>query len=182
MANLLPEDNRSGLISEYRLRLATAGLALLAGVLIAATALLVPSFILTESRLQQKRTALSSAATTTSSTTTQESRNTLRRANQKLTLAATGTARSLQATDAVTLITETKPTGISVRRITIRYPDGQSGPTVDVSGVANTRSALLAYESRLTNSAQVQAVDLPIGTLASSENAEFSLAVTLQKL
>ena len=48
--------------------------------------------------------------------------------------------------------------------------------------IADTRDNLLGFEDSLENRAQVLAVDLPIGTLASQENTAFDMTVTMQSL
>lgn len=183
MANLLPNSFREDIASEYKLRLATAGLTLMAVIFLAATALLAPSFILTESRLEQKQATLDSVSTGTSSTSTQQSQDIIARTNEKLS-AITQSSEQLAPTDIIKLITATRPDTVSVRRISLQNAEtGESeAQTISITGIAETRDALLQFEENLGNRAQVQQIDLPIETLASRQNAEFSLTVTVKSL
>lgn len=181
MANVLPKSFRDGIQSEYKLRLATAGLVLLALVLLAATILLAPSFILTESRLEQKQATLNSLSEEESSTSTEQNKEIIAKTNEKLSVVNKETDR-LMPTDIAGLITQTKPNGVSVRRISIQKSEDESTQTIDINGVARTRDDLLEFEDNLGKKAQVQEVNLPIDTLASRQNAEFSLTLTAKKL
>jgi Tfp pilus assembly protein PilN len=183
MANLLPNSFREDIASEYKLRLATAGLTLLAVIFLAATALLAPSFILTESRLEQKQATLDSLSAGTSSTSTQQSQDIIARTNEKLSV-VTQSSEQLAPTDIIKLITATRPGGVSVRRISLQNADAEDveAQTINITGIAETRDALLQFEENLSNRAQTQEVDLPIETLASQQNAEFSLTVTVKSL
>lgn len=181
MANVLPKSFRDGIKSEYKLRLATASLALLTMVLLSATILLAPSFILTESRLSQKRTTLNSLSKEESSTSTEQNKDIIARVNEKLSVVRMQTSK-LEPTDIAQLITQAKPNGVSVRRVSIKESEGESAQSIDINGVARTRDVLLKFEDNLGNKAEVQKVNLPIDTLASRQNAEFSLTLTAKKL
>lgn len=181
MANVLPESFRQNIKSEYKLRLATAGLALLAVVLLAATALLAPSFVLTETRLEQKQATLDSLSREDSSTSTEQSKQIIAMTNKKLSV-VNQERPQLEPTEIVGLVTNTTPTGVSVRRISIQDVEDDSAQSISINGIARTRDALLEFESNLGKQAQVQEVDLPIETLAAREDAEFSLTVTVKSL
>jgi Tfp pilus assembly protein PilN len=181
MANVLPKSFRDDIKSEYKLRFATAGLALLCLVLLAATILLAPSFILTESRLEQKQATLNSLSEEESATSTNQNKDIIARTNQKLSVVSQET-NELDPTEIAKLVTQTKPTGVSVRRISIQESENGSAQTIDINGVARTRDDLLEFEDNLGNKAQVQEINLPIDTLASRQNAEFSLTLTAKKL
>lgn len=181
MANLLPQEYRKSLGSEYKLRLATGGLGLLAVVLAVAIVLLIPSLILTEARFQQHQTVLESVTAASTSVSTQQNQEIIQSANQKLSVIQSATNNQLEPTDVVSLITDAQPVGIMIRRLTIN-PTSETNAVVTITGTARTRDGLLAFENNLSTRSQVTAVDLPIETLARRQNAEFSLEVTLQSL
>ncbi len=182
MANLLPQSFREDITSEYRLRLATTGMAILAVVLLGTTALLAPSFILTESRLEQKQATLDSLSAAASGTSTEQSQEIIAATNEKLSVIAEETEK-LQPTDMVSLITQAKPVGVSVRSISVQEAETENATqSVSISGIARTRDALLTFEDNLNNQAQIQQVDLPIETLAARQNAQFSLTITVKPL
>lgn len=182
MANLLPQSFRDDITSEYRLRLATTGLAILAVVLLGTAALLAPSFILTESRLEQKQARLDSLSAATSATSTEQNKNIIAATDEKLSVIAEETEK-LKPTDMVSLITQAKPAGVSVRSISVQEAETESATqSVSISGVARTRDTLLTFEDNLNNQAQVQQVNLPIETLAARQNTQFSLTITIKSL
>lgn len=181
MANLLPQSFRDGVKSEYKLRLGSVGLTLLAVALLSATVLLAPSFILTESRLEQNQTTLDSLSEASAATSTKESKDIIAATNEKLSV-VNQENNQLSPTDIVNLVTNTKPAGVSIRRIALQDSENNSEQSIELSGVARTRDSLLEFESRLKNQADIQQVDLPIETLAAKKNAEFFLTIKIKQL
>lgn len=181
MANLLPQSFRDGVRDEYRLRLGSVALTLLAVILLSATVLLTPSFILTESRLEQNQATLDSLSEASTATSTKESKKVITDTNQKLSV-VNQENDELSPTDIVNLVANTKPSSVSIRRISLQDSENNSAQSIELSGVARTRDSLLEFESRLQNQADVQQVDLPIETLAAKKNAEFFLTITIKQL
>lgn len=181
MANLLPQSFRDDVKTEYKLRLGSVGLTLLAVTLLSATVLLTPSFILTESRLEQNQATLDSLSEVSAATATKESKDIITNTNRKLSV-VNKENNQLSPTDIVNLVTDTKPTGVSIRRISLQDPENKSEQSIELSGVARTRDSLLEFESRLQKQADVQQVDLPIETLAAKNNPEFFLTITIKQL
>lgn len=186
MANLLPTDQKESIFTEYKMRLAAGGMGILVVVLLAGIALLIPSFILTETRYQQNQAMLDSISDSDASTSTQENRSVINTTNKKLDLVNKDTTRVLP-TDVLELLAETQSGGVRVNRISIAGEQNQDlvegeQIAVSLSGVADTRNNLLRFEDSLSNRAQVSAVDLPIETLASSENTPFDMTVVIQPL
>lgn len=187
MANLLPVEHKQGITNEYRLRLAASGLGLLAVVLLAGIALLVPSFVLTESRHQQHKSTLNSLNETTVSTSTKENKAAIKEANNKLNLISVDNQNQNQPTKILQLLAETQSSGVQINSITFVSADdadieADDSLEISISGVASSRNDLLSFEESLKNRARVSAVDLPIGTLARRENTAFDMTVTIQPL
>ena len=186
MANLLPQKHKQGIFSEYRLRLASGGLGLLAVVFIAGIALLVPSFVLTEARHSQHQSQLNSVEETAVATSTEAAKRIIKQTNTRLEIVNSTETNQLQPTRILKLLAETRSDGIAINNISINAEDGESksegASRVSIDGVADTRDNLLGFEDSLENRAQVLAVDLPIGTLASQENTAFDMTVTMQSL
>lgn len=186
MANLLPQDHKQGILSEYQLRLASAGLGLLLVVLIAGVALLAPSFILTEARHQQYESQLNSMSEANTATSVEAAKQAIRQTNKRLELINAKGQNQLQPTQVLQLLAETQSNGVRINNISIDTKSAtdanKKAKNISISGVADTRDNLLSFEENLKNRAQVTSVDLPIDTLASREDTQFDMTVTLQSL
>jgi len=168
------------------MRLTAGGMSILILVLLAGIALLTPSFILTEARHQQNQAMLESVSDSEVSTSTKENRAVINATNNKLDLVNQDTSRVLP-TDVLELLAETQSAGVRINRISITGEARQelaenNQIAVSLSGVSDTRDNLLSFEDNLSNRAQVSSVDLPIETLATSENTSFDMTVVIQPL
>ncbi len=177
MANLLPKAHHEGLLSEYKIRLISSGLGMLAIALIVATLLLVPSFVLTEIRRQSTQSQLNNitAGTTTEAEEESDVERAIQQANEKLEQAATD--QEFTPTDVVEVITSTKPDLVSVRNVALNYNDESDEYEVDITGTAATRDGLLTFRDQMRQHAQISDINLPISTLATRENTDFSLSL-----
>ncbi|MDE2213160.1 MAG: hypothetical protein KGJ34_01335 [Patescibacteria group bacterium] len=180
MVNLLPSGAREHITLEYRLRLTSVALFTLAFALIVGAALLLPSYFLA----WVTRTSLDDQSAITQETLSQP---TLAKASQdeKATASIFSSVRQQLDYPEPTVILSDLFSNTS-RGISVRYlnygPVALTGSTamltINISGVADTRDDLLAFKDELTNAPGVSAVNLPIDSLAASQNIDFALTVS----
>lgn len=180
MANLLPQEYKNGLQSEYTLRLTAGGLGLFAIALAVGTALLVPSFLLIDNKRDRLRQQLE-AVTQAAGTSSEQLRSTIQATEEKLARIESTTQQTLKPTQILSIVTKNQPDGIKIQRISVSQAKDES-INVRLSGTAATRSQLLSFEDNLSRQAEITQVKLPINTLARRENADFTLTLTIKPL
>ncbi len=187
MLNLLPDEQKKRVKSEYhwRRRVVVAG-ALLASVIVATT-LLIPTYVssqLTIGGFQAQKENLERAAQekerpefVASLKQTREINDMLQNNHQPLeTLPTTVLKR----------ITDSAGTAITLRGFIFQKQkedstskDGEDRITVGVTGVASTRQDLFEFRNNLEELDVFSEIELPLSDLAASRSIDFSLSMTM---
>lgn len=175
--NLLPPERSLGLTREYYLRLATLGALAVAFLACSAMLLLVPTYYYLTTALTVKRADLALRAAPPEVTG--------EFSEQEAALASRiALVEAVQANPAVsTLVREVLAVSRSnVRVLNLNYtPKLAEKPGILlVSGVADSREALRAYQNALQGAAFATAAELPVAAYAKDANIPFTITVTLR--
>lgn len=136
--------------------------------------LLIPSFILTEIRRQSAQSQLNNVTVGTTTDEKTDAEVTIERANKKLQQVASD--QEFTPTDVVKVVVNTKPDAVSLRKLGLNY--GKGGQyNVNLIGVAATRDSLLSFRDQMRKNMQINNINLPISTLTTKKNTEFSLSL-----
>ncbi|TSC67661.1 MAG: hypothetical protein G01um101472_346 [Parcubacteria group bacterium Gr01-1014_72] len=176
MVNLLPEEERSTLTLEYRLRLAAVSLFFVSALFVVASLLFVPSYLLSSGRQAAALWELTSL----------EKALALRDANA-LDAALLDTKRKIETLRSrgaagirgiVETIAGKRSSDLTIR--SFMFQAGSSGGTVDISGRAASRESLLLFTRKLEHeTGAFSAVNLPISNFAKQTDISFNLGLKL---
>lgn len=175
MANILPDNLRRLNKRRYVIRLSTVVFYGLAFVLVVCTALIVPSYFLLNEEakaLTAERVRMETDVVDTDFRVLPLGEITERA--KELTL---GVDR-FSPTSHIQTIVGTLPQGVSLNSIS--FEKGESMYTFTISGMADTREALVAFRDALDGLTRFSGVDLPVTQLARRTDLEFSLTANIQ--
>lgn len=179
MFNLLPEQEKKEILTEYRIRrLIIASIFLLVLGFIAVISLL-PSYLLSSAKVVEGKDSV--AAIERSSIVAEEPalQSSLQVANVKLSALTPASANSLASVlDAIGAARSEH-----IRLNGILFTRGAPGAgvatdTIQLSGVAKDRDSLSAFEDALKANPLFTSVDLPVSNFAKDQNEDFSLSLT----
>ncbi|HCB35400.1 MAG: hypothetical protein A2W52_01915 [Candidatus Taylorbacteria bacterium RIFCSPHIGHO2_02_49_25] len=173
MFNLLPKAKKDIIHREYRVRLSIVGLWLLFVVLVAASLLLFPAFLLSaekEKTAQERFAALRESV----------ERNSINELDDALSdLAARlsimkSESPNVHIYEALTLLASIKTDGISLSNISfVRSSEGRRD--IAVSGVAASRSGLVSFVQTLERAGIFEKVDAPISNFVKEADINFEI-------
>ncbi len=174
MLNLLPSRDHDALLAEYGLRFAAVALWFVAGLAVAASALLVPSLFLAE-----KKEALlaEGAAVLQKSVASGEAQKSEAELNNFASLVGAFSLRmpTPRLYELIGSVAEARGSDVVFERITIAG-ESEQGSVVEISGRAGSRAGLVAFARALEGLRTFDRVDLPIGNLAKDADISFSLS------
>ncbi len=168
MANLIPPQALKRVRREYFARVAAVWLFLIAAGISVVALLLLPVYVLIEN--QTKAYAGQYDAAAGQSGEFAEISDTITRSNS---VAATllNENRSVAISEYLKVVTGAASDGVTITQFVV--PKG-TDPIV-VGGRASTRSKLAAYKEALEETGSFERVELPISSLASERNIDFSM-------
>lgn len=175
MINLIPKHAKKSIRIEYFFRVASVWLILWSASLVAATATLLPPYVLIGTQVTGYEQSASEAM---------ERVLEYEDTSAALALASQEAKRIIDESVAVPfskyihLIESLEGGHIKITEIRLERKEAGVAPVL-VSGVATDRQALASFRDRLLASEQVTEVDLPISNLTSDKNIIFNLTVTL---
>lgn len=173
MINLLPHSTLKRARREYYIRLVSLALLSLAVVCFSSAAFLVPSYLsariersatLERHVLLTQKTASDTSALSASLLTTTDLLSAARRPN-------------LDGMALLAQVLSGKGSRIQLTRIAF---DTRDVARFSVSGIAQSREALLQFRDALRSRPEFTAVELPISNLAKATDIEFSMAITIK--
>lgn len=174
MANVLPPEYKEKITTEYRLRLLAVGL-LLGGIALAITAaFLVPSYLLLRSHLSTTQDNIARVQEAFQQESGGRYTQVLSDTKQQLS-AASLHGRTTKIGAMFKEVLDRQSQGVSITRFA--YTDEEK--TLVISGVADTRDALLGFEESLATSQLFAEVDLPVSSLADQTDVAFNLDLRL---
>ncbi len=175
MFTLIPEQYKKTIVREYHLRLATVGLALLFFGVMLAGAFLVPSFLLSQSKVQSVDANLSVFNKPDVAERNKALEKELVDTRNKLTILAPKTDK-LFSHEIISKILYRKVAGVSLSAIVLnKSADGKG--EARLSGVASNRDTLIAFSKALEKQEPFTEVVLPVSNFAKSRDIDFTLSV-----
>jgi len=179
MFNLLPENIKSKIIKEYKLRLVVVSLIFVLFIQLSFLVFLVPTWV---SSFYKEKEAIESSnqmnvflSTLNISSTT----SFVKSVNSKLSIIN----NSLEYSKAIPVIDEVlskKTSSITLRGFNY-LTTGTSTATLNLVGVGGTRDSLVSFVKSLEEVSFFSGVDLPISNLAKDKNIEFSININVNK-
>jgi hypothetical protein len=174
MRNLLTPTIKRQLRREYLLRVAVIGLIFFSVAVLLGIIAFMPSYLLS---MSERRAVVSQAAVIEESLASreiQELSNDLHRSRTELELIA-GLETGGVISDRLIALVESGSLGISLSSFS--YTRGEGESTLIISGEADTRSDLLAFEGILDENPDYTSVILPVSNLVSERNISFSITL-----
>ncbi len=176
--NLLPASRQRAVLRNYFLRLGVVTAVLVAALLFAAAALLLPTYVYLSASEKAKQAHLASIESALSSADESAlSSRLIALSNDAAVLTALQDAPSASATVRA-LLGILRP-GVTLSSITYASPSGAARGTLAVSGIAATRDALRSYQLALQNAPFAANADLPVSAYAKDSDIPFTITVTL---
>jgi len=176
MLNLLPQEERKKLISEYKIRLSIVITTFVCLILFIAIVGLFPSYASKKTEMEELLNQ-KNAADQQNSVESLKQADTLVSSNKVLAGYLEGRITSLRAASPVTAVLKDifskKTSSINLIGIDI------SEKLVTVKGVAATRAALIVFHNDLRKVPMFKNASLPISDIAKSTDANFSIEIVL---
>lgn len=174
MFTFLKGEYRREIISEYRRRLSVFGLSLVLFSVLVLTGLALPAFI---NLRAERNAALMSRKTVSQKITDGELSEIETRVKKLNEMAAIINQRSGEqpVVSIIEKIISERGGGISVSSLSMEKKN--DGWTVTVAGRAMSREALVDFSKKLAVIPSFSAVDLPVSSLAKSENISFTVSL-----
>ncbi len=176
--NLLPRERRHGLFRAYHIRLVVVAIWFGSALLVAAAALLLPTYLFLSEAQKTEDARLSNIAKALASS--DEAALSKRLATLSRETTVLGALANTRAASAVVgeVLTLSRP-GITLSQFSyLPQSNGKPG-TLSVSGTAATRDALRTYQLALQGAPFAQSAALPVSAYAKDANIDFSIVITL---
>lgn len=177
MVNLLPRSVVRALVFRYYTRLFTLGCAFIGCAFLISAAFLGPSFILATRAGEAAERYAQAAEESVGLKERSGVSESMRVLNERVSLLDAGSLYP-QSTEIIEAMLKPLPRGVSVTAFA--YATGEGAANVSVSGVAETRVALLAYAEALRASGQFEGVNVPVSQLALDADIPFSISGTFR--
>ena len=178
LTNLLPSSRQDLIAHEYFFRLGVVAIALFVALVLAAAALLVPTYVFLLGNAQAKETRLATIKTTLSSADEKDLSVRLSSlSNDVATL--TMFAKKMPVSVATRSILGITRPGITLSGLLYTSVVGGNSPTLALSGTASSRDALRNYQIALQGAPLVFSAELPVSAYAKDTNITFTITVTL---
>lgn len=175
--NLLPFSRQRALIREYRFRLGVTFVALFSMLILAATILLIPTYVFLSSSASTKTIHLVDIKSTHSPDEIVLSKrlDALSRDAATILSISNGPSASKIVNSALSV---SRP-GIMLSAFGYALGSGKNKSTLTISGSAATREALRGYQLALQGMPFALAASLPVSAYAKDTNIDFTITVTL---
>lgn len=179
MINLIPPHGQTALTHEYMLRVGSVYCFILAGVLAASTALMIPTYVLTSSQLKTVQSGTNEMEST--SVAFEKAAEEVKRANAVMAQLRINSALPVYS-EIVEEIVRIAPAGISFTTFRTANSDAaaeEAAPEILVQGHATNRNALATFKTALEDNALFETATVPISDLARDTNLPFVVTITL---
>ncbi len=171
MSNLLPENSRIELRTEYRARYVFAGSLLALGAAVFMALSMIPSYVVFSAALPKDQ---SSAA----SEETKKDFEDITRAQalvQQIAPTLVSTSTISRAIEAALLV---RPQGAHVDTVSYAYDNIAMTGAVTIGGLADGRGSINAYRTALQKNPTFTSVRLPVGDLIGTQGGRFTVTLT----
>lgn len=175
MINLVPPVAKKSIITEYWIRVASVWLMLWAFTIFAAASMLLPTYVLINSRVSTYEA--SAAAASQKVADYQNASQSLIRASQQAKLIV-DEKEVPQFSKYIWLLKELQGEGIQFTMMSIQRAEGGTDiNSISVGGVASSRETLASLRDRLKADERIESVDLPISNLARDKDIVFNMTI-----
>jgi len=175
MRNLLLEKDKKKIRQEYAIRLAAVALLFAFVAVLLGSIFLLPSFFLSNAKKQAMEERRDIIEQSIAVREQEASLTTLTDANEKLLLLSPP-SDTVSLLELLTVVVEAQPSGISIREFFYTARNSDDGNNeLRLSGVAERRENLLAFQNALRKKPIFSSVTLPVSNLAADQNISFSL-------
>jgi len=177
MFNLLPDNLKEQIISEYKLRKLTLGVIFLLFIQVSFLVFLFPSWLVSiyKERDILKQTEEMSKSSLVSNINTAVS--TINSTNTKLKVLTT-VLEYPKFTPFVNAILSKKTNNIQINAIMYTSTEA-SMATISIQGISSTRESLVSFVKNLENLGLFEKVNLPVSNLAKEKNINFFIDLTI---
>lgn len=178
LTNLLPSERRRALARDYFLRLGTVVAIFATALVLAAGALLAPTYVFLAKSVAAKEARLASMRSSLSS-----SDDAALSARLAALRSDTGALSAIDSAHSASAIVRA---ALAVSRSGVALSGFEYAPAADarpgtlsLSGTAATRDALRGYQLALERASFARSASLPVSTYAKDRNIPFTIAITL---
>lgn len=175
MTNLIPPHARINVIREYWLRVATVWALLLSCAVVAISALLIPTYVSLQSQISFLK---SSESTLTEDHKDVSSIESVIERTNALALQLAAPDAMLSIGKVIDAVNDSVPPGVTLRTYRV-VRNGTSIDSVEVQGVASSRTALADLKTRIEAHALFTDANVPISDLIKESNLPFAIVITL---
>lgn len=175
MINLIPPRAKKSLLVEYWVRVVTVWLLLCSLALILGAAVLWPTYVLIDGQVSVYE--ISAAEASEKVADYKNVSKQLVQASQQAKIVMDERDSSLFS-DYIELFESLQTVDISISQIKLGRNGVDISP-VTITGVASDRQALASFRDRLLQQEMVESVDLPISSLLSDKDSNFSITVVI---
>ncbi|MDO8623742.1 MAG: hypothetical protein Q7R54_00050 [bacterium] len=173
MSNLLSQEDKKNILRGYRFRLAIVTLCFSLVTALIATALLLPSVLLSSQREHSALERVAVLSKGSGKPNVRELTAPLNDAKLRLPLLS-HTAPDVSLRELLNKVVEARSDRISLIRFSF-VGSGEEKREVDISGTSRDRAALLAFVKALERTGLFESVEIPISNYAKDTDIDFSL-------
>ncbi len=179
MLNILPDEEKKKILTEYRLRLVVVVTFAVGALILANLVLLVPSYILSVAKYNSLSESLATQQSKQGLTGQESSidAQVLAINKQIKLLQQQNNTGVLSPSDMILRIIERKGTGIKIQGFDYDVT-GNIGSVV-ITGVAADRDSLAQFADTLKGDSAFSNIDLPVSSYVQKVNIDFSIVATL---
>lgn len=178
LTNLLPLERQRELSREYFLRLGVVGVLLLTLLIVAASVLLLPTYVFLKKSFSVKEERLATVSSALSSFDEASLSARLASLSDNATTLATLSDTPSASVIIRSLLAISRP-GITLSGFAYTPTTDKKSGTLIVSGSSATRDALRSYQLALQGAPFAISADLPISVYAKDTNITFTVTMTL---
>lgn len=178
LTNLLPLERQRALSRDYVLRFSVVAMVILIILTLAATVLLVPTYVFLRERSTIKEKRLAEIKSMSSPVNEKELSTRLATLADNVKILAALADTPSVSTTIRTILAVSRP-GITLSNFVYTPPVAESPGILVVSGSSKTRDALRNYQLALRSAPTVLSVDLPISAYAKDADISFTVTITL---
>lgn len=178
MFNLLPQQEKNGLVRDFRLRFATVGLVLFASLGAVALVALVPSFFLLRDQISSAQKNSGALNQEIELASKDKISDTLLLASKKV-FALTATSSTPYTYELVSDIVRNMTNNVRIMGIRVSF-DKTGKRDITIVGEATDRDSLLAFANILERGNDFKEVTVPVSNFADALDLKFSILVKVK--
>lgn len=181
MINLTPNQEKKKLIKDFYMRLIIVFFFSLGIAILFSTLALVPAYILARQNINIEKKNMANIKQIQNSKIDEKTLSNIGKLNSRLTIIEKSKNKDFTISEKIVNdIILKKNSNIKIDKFNFEE-NIESGKTLKIEGLANTREKLLAYRKSFENDPRFSKVDLPITSFIKSTDIKFNLTLILKK-